>query len=566
MKKLLKFLVHHKIFTGIIIVLIAGTGYHFFKSNSGTDGVRYVLATATKGTLITSVSGNGQISASDQMDIKTKSPGDVVYVSAQAGQAVKDGQLLLQIDATDAAKAVRNAEISLETAKLDFEQAKKNDAASLVQSEDDLKKAAEDGFNAVVGYFYDLPSIMTDMESILYGKDINKNQDNLDAYADILKANYEMEILKYRNSAAESYSIARESYDKNFKNYKETSRYAESETIVESIDETHNTAKKISEAIRNADNFISFVKDKLTLGEFDMPRILSAHQSIIKADTNKANGILSGLLSAKRTIENSRKTIEKINSGDNSLALRAKSISIQQKEDALTSARQALADCYVRAPFNGILAKVNVKKGDSVSNGTALATIITKQQVAEISLNEIDVSKIKVGQKANLTFDAVSDFTMTGLISEVDSLGAVSQGVVTYGVKIIIDTQDDRIKPGMSVSAAIIIDIKQDALLIPNSALKNMDDKYYVEILENPPAETNATGVAPSAPPKQILVEVGSSNDEYVEITNGLKDGDTILSRTIQLNAPNQTQQQPTSIFRMQSTGGGGAARSGEFR
>ncbi len=535
LKKFLRFASHHKIISGIIAIALIGAGYSGYGKFFGTkQEIRYVLAAASKGILITSVSGSGQISASDQMDIKAKSSGDVIYVSAKAGQEVKTGQLILQIDAADAAKAVANAEISLETAKLDLEQAEKDGTDSLVQSEDDLKKAAEDGFNAVAGYFYDLPAVMADMESIIYGHDINKSQDNIDAYADTLRANYEMEVLKYRNSAAESYDIAREAYDKNFSDYKATSRYAESETMVALIDETYDTAKKISEAVRNADNFLSFVKDKSVLSGIDAPKIISTHQGTIKTDTNKTNSILSGLLSAERSIENSRKTIEKINSGDNNLTLRNKSLSVQQKEDALAEARQTLADCYIRAPFNGMIAKINVQKGDSVFNGTAVATVITKQQVAEISLNEVDVSKVKAGQKVNLAFDAVSDLTMTGQVSEVDSLGTVSQGVVNYGVKIIFDTQDGRVKPGMSVSAAIIIDVKQDALLVPNSAVKNMGGSYYVETLQNPPTETGgAAGVASSAPPQQLPIEIGASNDSSTEITSGLNDGEQIISRTI---------------------------------
>ena len=99
--------------------------------------------------------------------------------------------------------------------------------------------------------------------------------------------------------------------------------------------------------------------------------------------------------------------------------------------------------------------------------------LITKQKIAEISLNEVDAAKVKVGQKVTLTFDAIDGLSITGEVSEIDALGTVSQGVVTYGVKIAFDTQDERVKSGMSVSAAIITDVKQNVLLVPNAAVKS---------------------------------------------------------------------------------------------
>jgi HlyD family secretion protein len=99
-------------------------------------------------------------------------------------------------------------------------------------------------------------------------------------------------------------------------------------------------------------------------------------------------------------------------------------------------------------------------------------------------------------------------------------VGTVSQGVVTYTVKIGFDTQDDRVKTAMSVSAAIITDIKQDVLLVPNAAVKKSNNEQYVEILEN-----NI--------PRYQAVEVGLSNDTMTEITSGLKEGDKVITQTI---------------------------------
>ena len=70
-------------------------------------------------------------------------------------------------------------------------------------------------------------------------------------------------------------------------------------------------------------------------------------------------------------------------------------------------------------------------------------------------MNEVDAAKISVGNKTTLTFDATEDLTLTGKVAQIDTIGTVEQGVVSYKVKIAFDTQDERIKPGMTANASI---------------------------------------------------------------------------------------------------------------
>ena len=214
-----------------------------------------------------------------------------------------------------------------------------------------------------------------------------------------------------------------------------------------------------------------------------------------------------------------------------------------QAENSLLDARQKLADYFIRAPFDGVIAVVNVEKGYSVSASTVVTTIITKQRTAKIAFNEVDVAKVKIGQKVTLTFDAIEGLSISGEVAEIDSIGTVSQGVVNYNVKIVFDTQDDRVKPGMSVSAAVITDVKQDVLLVPNSAVKSDGNGQYVEFLIN-----NA--------PQSQSVEAGLSNDTMTEIKSGIKEGDKIVIQTITVAIQTQTTQSSTG-FRIPGLGGG---------
>lgn len=625
-QKILKIILQHKIAASLIIILVIISGYYGYKKyQGGTVETRYVLATVEKGTLITSVSGSGQVSVSNQMELKSKVSGDVVFVGVKSGQEVKASALLTQIDSRDAQKAARDAETALETAKLELEELlEPADAYSLLQAEnaliqvkdnlaklkpsqerdyqnaldakqkaeDGLKKDYEGGFNTIANAFLDLPTIMTGLRDTLLGYTLSPSQQNMDYYVNAVQT-YDDKVIRYRDQAYQAYQKARLNYDKNFSNYKSASRYSDTQTIDALLDETYETTKNIAEAVKSASNLIQFYEDKLTERNLKPVTLADTHLSSLNTYTSKTNTHLNNLSSIKTTIKTDKETITnaeedlkemeqnnpldlaqaernvkekeeslaKLKAEPDKLDIRAKKIAIQQKEDARLTARQNLADYFIRAPFDGVIAEVSIKKGDSLSGSAAIATLITKQQIAEVSLNEVDVAKIKIGQKATLSFDAVEGLSMAGQVIEIDTLGTVSQGVVNYNVKIGFDTQDERVKPGMSVGAAIITDVKQDVLIVPNSAIKSQSGRYYVERLDQAgSAAQGKQGIVSLTPPRQQSVEIGLANDTSTEIMSGLKEGDQVVSQTITA-AASTSQSQPSGGLRIPGIGGGGAFR-----
>ncbi|MFA6410791.1 MAG: efflux RND transporter periplasmic adaptor subunit, partial [Candidatus Buchananbacteria bacterium] len=323
-------------------------------------------------------------------------------------------------------------------------------------------------------------------------------------------------------------------YDKNFADYKSASRFSDNETIEALLAKTYETTKDISEAIKNANNLIQFYKDTLSQRNLRPNAAADTHLATLSDYTSQANSHLTSLLAVKTSIKNNQEAIidsdrtiaEKtasladLKAGTDPLDIQSQEISVKQKENSLLDAYEKLADYSVKAPFAGVIASVEIEKGDSVTSATALATLITKQQIAEISLNEVDVAKVKIGQKATITFDAVTDLTITGQVVEIDEIGTVSQGVVSYNVKIAFDVQDQRVKPGMSLSVSIVTDSKQDVLVVPIGAVKTLGTESYVQILTN-------------NQPERKTVVVGISSDTMSEIVSGLSEGDEVITQTI---------------------------------
>jgi len=532
----------HKTFSVIILIIIIAVGYWGYKKITSTSGdTRYVTSQVSKGAIVVSIIGAGQVSALNQIDIKPKVSGDITYLPAQAGQKVGAGTLLAQLDSKDAQKIVRDAETSLESAKISLEKFKLQNSNENLNA--DLLKAYEDGFTTVSNTFLDLPEIMTSLDDLLGETALSDNAARMSGDT----------ATDYRNQAETLYYTANETFNTNRKNFRLLNRNSKKSDIENIINETYNTAKLVGDALKSMRNFVDYLAE-----DSNSSSAYTSFQSTLSAYTSAVNGHISSLLSIKTSIKNYKDVFPTTD-----LDLRSSELSVKQKENSLQDAKDKLADYYVRAPFEGTIATVNVKKSDSVSSGAVVATLITTKQIAEVSLNEVDLATVKVGQKANLTFDAVPKLTISGEVSEIDSIGTESQGVVTYNVKISFDTQDERVKSGMSVSAAIITAIKQDVLVVSNSAIKSQNGLSYVEMFDGPlvkPTDGLIGSISVIAPTK-IPVEVGISNDSETEIISGIKEGDEIITRTI-LPSATMTATPAPSIFgssnRTRSVGAGG--------
>jgi len=553
------------------IFIISMGAYFAYQNLAKGDGqTKYLTAAVEKGTIILSVSGSGQVSALDQVDVKSKVSGDITYIGAEKGEEVRKGVLLVRLDTSDAQEVIKEAEESLRQAQLSLDKMKgmTTDEGTIRGTKekaiDNLNKAYADGFTNVANAFLDFPGVMSGLQDILFGYDFASNQWNIDYYASAVRG-YDENSLQYRDDACEKYQIAREKYDQNFQDYKSTGRFPDNATVESLIGETYETTKDMSEAIKSIINLIQFYQDKLIERGLRVQSLSDTHLNSLNSYTSKTNSYLSSLFSSINSIQSYREAV--INAD---FDIKDQETKVAKAEKTLADAQDKLADYSIYSPFDGVAASVNIEKGDSVSASTVLLSLITQQKIAEISLNEVDAANIKVGQKVTLTFDALPDLTVAGKVFDVDTLGQVSQGVVSYGVKISFDAQEENIKPGMSVTADIITDSKQDVLLVSNSAIKSQGNSSYVELVEasddtKQQLLANVSGMVLPSSPKAQVIETGLSNDFYTEIVSGLNEGDVIVTSTINPSASQTTQTGNSQSFQIPGISSGGGSQMRVF-
>ena len=277
--KIKQFIINHKTGSVIILIILLVAGYWFYgKITSTTGEIRYVTAKVEKGTIIVSITGTGQVSASNQIDLKPKVSGEIIYLPVQSGQKVSSGTLIAQIDNTDAEKTIRDAKVNLENAKLSLSKLKIQNSNDNMNA--DLAKSYDDGFNTVSNVFLDLPSIMTGMNDMLYKTNSYSNgQWSIDWYANQVGQKDSDKASTYKKEVNDSYALALKTFNANYEDYKKVSRNSDNKTIEALILETYNTTKIIADAVKTSSNYVDFIKSSMGTYNFNIPQIITTHQA-----------------------------------------------------------------------------------------------------------------------------------------------------------------------------------------------------------------------------------------------------------------------------------------------
>jgi len=552
----------------LILFLVCFFGYKKFYQKG--ENVRYVLSRVEKGTISLSVSGSGNIEAYQETEILPKATGKIQKIFVKKGDFVKEGQLLIQLDTKDLENTISNLETQVETTKINLESAK-NSLSNLENSkkdtQKDLEKAYKDTFDLVSATFNLFPQVFQKLDSPAKESSYDGDYSDFDYYHLVVNT-YSSKKEKISGDEIEKrFEQLKEKYQ-NLKQFYLGLNYFSDEKELDSLFE--NTKLFLTELFEftkeNRDTIYSY-KDLLTDDSLTPPIPLSVTENQLSLLVNFTDLLaknLSDLRTSQNQIKKLKTSLENLekNIEDQKNQIKSLTLQLEQKEKDLSNTKDKLKDYQITANLTGEITDwpENLKEGDLIGSGS-LGKILTKTKIVKITLNEIDVAKVEIGQKATLTFDALPDLTLTGKVIEMDKAGTVSQGVTSYGIKIGLDADDERLKPGMSVNAEIIVGTKPDVLTLPNSAIKSEGNSRFVQLIDAPEAIKKKLKIGTSVVlPKEVKiknqpVEVGISNDTLTEILSGVSEGDIVISSKI---TP-QTQTTQTQ-FRFQIPGMGAPA------
>lgn len=636
-------------------LVVAGAGWYFFGPKA-LGPTQYVLSPVTRGSVLVTVNGTGQVSGVNQVDVKPQVSGIVKAVYVQPGQAVKTNDPLFLLDDTtqlqavrDASQSVQNARISLQSSQLSLAKLKEPpDAVNVAQDQNAINQAqraldkllqgpdqndlanakadlasqqqnvalSSDGVNPqMIRDAYDnavpaLQSVAQTLQQAVYDGDAIIGVDNISAnityvqYLSLLNAS-KLQTAKFQYPAAKK-AVAQLKLDTdalkatNEDTVKIDTLLVEAQTAVNAVSPYLQSVYQTLQSTPTSSNFSqtslnsleSTVQSDVSSVASKQTAVVSQIQSVSQSRVSYQSALLNvqkaqssleklqeppdpkDVATAQEKVAEAQQVLAKLQQGTDSVDLQSsqnqiaqQSLSLAQAQGKLADAQTTLAEYTVRAPFDGIVAAIQAQKATQASSGAALATILTTQQIAKISLNEVDAAKVKTGQRVTVSFDAIPGLTIAAVVSAIDPLGTVTQGVVNYSVTIMFSTQDARIKPGMSATATIVTNLSLDTLVVPNAAIKSQGGASYVQVLATPKAASSTTGLqvyTSDQPPQSRPVQVGLSSDQQTEILSGLNEGDLIITQTIvPTTAKPATSANAAGSSALRATGLGGASGFG---
>lgn len=293
-------------------------------------------------------------------------------------------------------------------------------------------------------------------------------------------------------------------------------------------------------------NSIDAARAAVTLAQ---DKVDSAEETFSKFKDNDEDdpiraGALSTLANARQNLENAKRDLNFLvqNPNEKELAISEGKVALARAEyedaqrewerlkdgpdpDDIVAAESRIASieatiglAQIVAPFGGTVTEVIGMTGDQVSAGSAVFRLDDLSRLfVDVEVPEIDINRILIGQSVDLSFDAISNKTYQGRVHSVAQVGRVQNGLVNFSVVIEILNADEQVLPGMTAAVNIIISQIEDALIVPNRAIRLVDNQQVVYILKN-------------GEPIAVNITIGSSSDSMSEVIAGdLKEGDKVI-------------------------------------
>lgn len=462
----------------LIVVTIVLVGGYFAWTKNG-DGKAEIL-TIQKGDFIQTVSVSGKVIPAKSVELGFIQSGRVANVNAQVGDAVGAGQIIAQLDS-------RNAELDLQNAKIALARITEGSGANEIN--EGLAKNYDDSLVSVNQAFIDFSSVVNGMDSIL-------NNYTVSTYKLSLPND---EASGYYRKALASYWTAKRAYDKNSTDLQKMSKPASREAITIITEETYQTTQLLSQATKDLQTLVDYLYDH----SYDP----NNHSADLISDRLRVQTWVVTVGTILTTLGEKRDGLKNV-----PLDIKAQEIVVAQKE-------KAYADCFLRAPFNGVITRLDIKGGEQATAGQASVGMINAglYQI-ESFVPEIYIANLAVGNPAEVTLDAYGSMVaFSAKIISIDPAETIRDGVSTYKTKLEFLADNPRIKPGMTANLLITSIKKSGVIAIPLAAISTHDGKKFVEI--------NGSGQIKE---KEITTgEVGTLG--LTEVLSGLREGDRVI-------------------------------------
>ena len=468
------------------------------KAHQASTDTSYVEDVPQLRDVSNSLSGTGTLNPANTYTVKSLVDGKVLTGDFEEGDVVEEGTVLYTIDSSDASTNLEKASIALQQAQRSYD---KTVDRQYVRAE-------------VAGVVSSL--------KVAKGDEVTSGQE----VAVIRDSSKMMLSLLFPAADAANFSVGQSAQvvlDGTFETLEGTI------TAVTGTDElsTGNLlTRTVTIAVRNAGGLTTAQAATANInGVSSIASATFAYQAE-RTLTAPAAGTVSAINVREGDAAAQDAILIELSGDDLTESIQSASETLRSAQISMENLQDTMNNYTITAPISGTVIEKDVKAGDALTSGTTLCVLYDLSYLEMvINVDELQVSDLSVGQSVQVTADAVPDKTYVGEVTRVSMKGSSSGGTTTYPVTVRIDDIDG-LRPGMNANAEIVVANATSALCVPNAAIVQGG---YVLVTKDSPSAANA---APEmdAPDGYVYVEVktGVSDDDYTQITSGLKAEDTI--------------------------------------
>jgi len=447
-----------------VVVVAAVAGVLFLRAQQTRSPEQEARsATVERGTLLVAVLASGSVEPQTRVNLAFEVPGEVLEVQVKVGDKVEGGDVLARLDASQLALQVQQAEAALAVAEAQLVQLRDGPRPEEVAAAEANVRGVEAQVNAAAA-----------------------NRDQLAVGA----SDAQIAAAEAQIAAAElQHRVTLIAHDRTFKETKDGDRREQARYDLYAANEALAAAQaQLDELLGGADA--------------DAVRAADANVAAAVAQRDAAQAQLDLLLAGS--------TEEQLADVEAQAA---------QARAALELAELALEKTTLHAPFDGVVAAVNVTAGEMASAGLPAITLLdTSNFHMTVGVDEIDVGKLAVGQSAQVTLDALPDLESTGLVERIAPAATLEGGVVTYDVVIALDPTDAPIRADMTANATIIVEELDDVLKIPTWVVRVDQDTGQTYVHQRVGGEVVRTDVT-----------LGVRHEGVAQVLGGLSEGDEAI-------------------------------------
>lgn len=508
----MKFLLKKSVY---IPVLVLGALALLFLLRAESGQKTPDVAAVTRGSIVQEVTVTGTVKATEAVELAFEKAGRVGRIGAAVGDAVWRGATLVTLENAAETAAVEDAEAKRAAKRARYEELRRGGRPEEVRVKESLLAKAQTDLAAdyaavptvVLDSFNKADNAIHRQTDTLFSNASSANPRLTFASSDqqsVVNAESERPVMEtvlggFRQLAQEDWGDDTE---------KERALAQAKERLVRVNSFLLTVNRAINSALNITDATLATHKDALNTARTNVNTALGNVTDQIQA-----------IVAGKATVQTARDELALAAAGATEEVLAQAQADIASADAAVKNARAVLGKTYLTAPISGTVTKQEAKVGEIAGANAVIAAVMSDAFKIEAFVPEVDVAKIAVGNRADVTLDAYGNgVVLTAHVVAIDPAETVIDGVSTYKTTLQFEKPDERIRSGMTANTMVTTATRENALSVPARAVFEKDGKKFVKRVQ-----------AGAEEEREVTVGIRGSNGE-IEILSGLSEKESVVT------------------------------------